>query len=222
MRPPTRVPRPRDYLNLLLNCWVVVLCATALSVGAGWVAWRTADPEYQSTAGMFIVTPGGATPQDAYYGNLNSSTRITTFQQLAVSSLVTTRVIDKLSLRKTPDELAEDITVIGIPPAVLAISVVGDDPKLTVEIANAVTGAMVDLSRELAAVDTSAPELALVDQAGPAIRRGSLRQNLLVGGGIGFALSAVLVVGYGLIRNRIDGREQAAHILAEETAGADQ
>lgn len=222
MRPPRQVPRPRDYLNLLVNCWIVVLCATALSVAAGWVAWRTADPEYQSTSGVFIVTPGSATPQDAYYGSLNSSTRITTFQQLARSSLVTTRVIDKLNLRKTPDELAEDITVIGIPPAVLAISVIGDDPKLTVETANAVTAALVDVSRELAAVDTSAPDLVLVDAAGPAIRRGSLRQHLLSGGAIGFALSALLVLGYGLVRNRIGDREQAAHILAEETASGDR
>jgi capsular polysaccharide biosynthesis protein len=222
MRPPRRVPRPRDYLTLLMHGWVVVLCATALSVGAGWVAWRYADPEYQSTAGVFIVTPGGATTQDAYYGSLNSASRISTFQQLAHSSLLTMRVIDELNLRETSDELAEDISVIGIPPAVLAISVIGDEPKRTVETANAVTVAMIDVSRELAAVDTSAPELALVDEAGPAIRRGSLRQNLLIGGGIGFALSAVLMVGHGLVRDRIASRDEAAHILAEETAGPDQ
>lgn len=219
MRPPTQVPRARDYLTLLMQGWITVLCATALSVGAGWIAWSLADPQYQSSAGVFIVTPGGATTQDAYYGSLNSASRISTFQELAHSSLVTMRVVDELNLPKTPDELAEDITVIGIPPAVLAISVVGDDPTLTVETADAVTVAMIDVSRELAALDTSAPELVLVDTAGPAIRLGSVWKQLLVGGGIGFALSAVLVVAHGLVRDRIAGRQQATHILAEGNAG---
>jgi capsular polysaccharide biosynthesis protein len=222
MRPPRPVPRPRDYLTLLAQGWVVVLITTALSIGAGWLAWRTAEPEYQSTAGVFIVTPGGATAQDAYYGSLNSGSRISTFQELAHSTLLTSRVIDELDLSETPEELADQIGVIGIPPAVLAISVVGDDPNRTVEVTNAVTMGMVDLSKELASVDTSAPELALVDDAGPAIRRGSLRQNLLIGGGVGFALSAVLVIASGLVRDRIAGRSQAAHILAEENSGPDR
>jgi capsular polysaccharide biosynthesis protein len=206
-------------LTLLTQGWIVILCATALSAGAGWAASRTV---YQSSSRVFEVTPGGATPEDAYYGNLNSQTRTLTFQQLARSALVTKRIIEGLGLRKTPDELAKDITVADADGALLTILVNGDDPKTTRQTAEAVTTEMITLSHELAAVDTSAPELVLVDAAGPAISSGAPYQYLLWGGALGFALSAVLMLGRGLIRDNISGRDQAARIVAEETVGPDR
>jgi capsular polysaccharide biosynthesis protein len=214
VRAPDRVPRPRDYLSLLRQGWVVILCATVLSAVAGWIA---SEPVYQSSSRVFEVTPGGATSEDAYYGNLSSQSRTLTFQQLARSSLITKRIVDRLGLPKTPDELAKNITVAGAQGTLLTIVVYGDDPTLTRETAEAVTNEMIVLSHELAAVDTSAPELVLVDAAGPAVRSGSPFQYPLLGGGFGLVLSAVLVIACGLVRGDISGRGQAAHIVAEET-----
>ena len=50
------MPRVRDYLLMLRNGWLVILAATALSVGAGWLAWQTTDPVYSSTARVFATT----------------------------------------------------------------------------------------------------------------------------------------------------------------------
>jgi capsular polysaccharide biosynthesis protein len=219
MRPPDRVPRPRDYLSLLAQGWIIIVCATLLSAGMGWLASHRV---YQSSSRVFEVTPGGATSEDAYYGNLSSQSRTLTFQQLAKSSLITKRIIDRLGLHKTPDELAKNITVAGAEGTLLTVVVYGDDPNVTRATADAVTTEMIVLSRELAAVDTSAPELVLVDPAGPAVRSGTPYQYPLLGGALGLVLSAVLVIARGLVRENVTGRSQAAHIVAEETAEADR
>lgn len=220
MRPPAHVPRIRDYLQLLRDGWIVILCATALSVGAGWVAWKTVNPVYYSTARVFATTPGSATPLDAYYGHLSSVSRTVTIQQLARSPQVTLRTINELGLQESPaDPLASHISVVVKDSALMEIVVSGDDPDLTRRTADAVAENLIEVTREIRAVDTSSPELVLVDAAEPARPRGSMWDFLLPAGGFGLALSVVLVLGYGLVRDRLLGKGQIDHVVDEAVAG---
>ncbi|MDT5018316.1 MAG: hypothetical protein QOD39_4476, partial [Mycobacterium sp.] len=193
MRPPARVPRVRDYLLLLRNGWIVILAATALSVGAGWVAWETAKPDYSSTARIFATTRGSATPMDAYYGHLNSVSRTLTIQSLARSPQVTMRTIDQLGLEETPGDLAAQIIVVVTNSALMDVQVIGDDPTTTRRTANAVASNLMQLTREMGGVDTSNVEVVLVDSASTPERVGSMWQNMYRAGALGLALSAVLV-----------------------------
>lgn len=219
MRPPAHVPRVRDYLRLMYNGAIVILCATVLSVGAGWLAWQTATPVYASTARVFVKTPGSATPLDAHYGHLNSVARTLTFQQLARSPQVTLRTINQLGLEENPgNPLANRITVRVKESAVMDVVVTGDDPELTRSTADAVVTNLVVLSKQMRAVDTSSPELVLVDAAGPAGRQESIWDYLIPAAGFGFALSALLVLGYGLLRDRVLGKKHIDHVLDEAAA----
>jgi len=219
MRPPANVPRVREYFELLRRGWIVILCATALSVGAGWLAWQTAPPIYDSTARVFVTTPGGATPLDAQYGHLTSVSRTVTLAQLARSPQVTMRTIEKLDLDDRPSALAARITVRVKDSAMMDVIVTGRDPELTQATANAVAENLVGLSRQMRDVDTGSAELILVDAGDPAVRRGSVWQAIIPGGMLGLAISAVLVLCYGLARNRVLGKGQLDRVVDEAVAG---
>jgi capsular polysaccharide biosynthesis protein len=216
------VPRLRDYLRLLRNGWIVVLCTTALSVGAGWVAWDTKTPVYRSTAKVFATTKGSATPLDAYYGHLNSVSRTLTIQSLARSPQVTTRTIDQLGLHDTPQGLATHIAVSGVNTALLDVVVTGADPTRTRRTADAVASNLMLLTREMDRVDTSNVDLALVDSAGPPERQGAMWKFMLSAGAFGLTTSLVLVLGYGLVRNKLVGKGHLDHVVDEVVAGRDR
>jgi capsular polysaccharide biosynthesis protein len=211
-----------DYLVLLRNGWIVILAATALSVGAGWLAWETSDPVYSSTARMFATTRGSATPIDAYYGHLNSVSRTLTIQRLARSPQITARTVDQLGLQDTPDGLGSRITVGVTTSALVEVQVTGDNPELTRRTTNAVAANLLQLTREMGGVDTSNVELAIVDAAGPADRLGSMWQFMLHAGLLGLALSAMLVLGYGLVRNKVLGKRDVDRVVEEAVAGRDR
>jgi capsular polysaccharide biosynthesis protein len=216
------VPRVREYLHMVRNGWIVILAATALSVGAGWVAWESADPLYTSTARAFATTRGSATPLDAYYGHLNSVSRTLTIQRLARSPQITARTVDQLGLEDTPDGLGSRITIGVSGSAVMDIQVSGEDPDLTRRTTNAVAANLLQLTREMGGVDTSNVELAIVDSAGPAERVGSMWQFMFHAGLLGLALSTLLVLGYGLVRNKLLGKSEVDRVVDEAVAGRDR
>jgi capsular polysaccharide biosynthesis protein len=221
MRAPANVPMVRDYLSMLRNGWIVIVCTTLLSVGAGWLAWQTSDPIYSSTAKVFATTKGSATPVDAYYGHLNSVSRTLTIQSLARSPQVTMRTIDQLGLSDTPGNLASHISVVVTNSALMDIIVTGTDPTVTRRTANAVAANLMQLTREIGGIDTSNVDLALVDSGSEPERVGSMWQFMLHAGALGLAISVVLVIGYGLVRNKLLGKGHVDRIVGGAIAGRD-
>lgn len=218
MKPPAFAPRIRDYLTILRDGWIVILLATVVSAGVGFLHWQIASPVYTSTAKLFVIAPGSATTLDAYYGELIVVPRASTYQQLAHSSQVTSRTIEQLGLPETSEELAAHIAVPPTGSALLDVVVSGTDPHRTQEVASAVAANMVALSREIAAVDTVNTELVLVDDASPAQRQGSMWKSILTATVLGFALSIVLISARGLLEDRLLARGQVDRVVGEATA----
>jgi capsular polysaccharide biosynthesis protein len=219
VKPPANVPRLRDYLQLLKDGWIVIVCATALSVGAGWLARQTTDPVYQATTRVFAVTSGGAEVTDAYYGNFTAMAWALNYPQLARSPQVTMRTIEQLGLHQTPADLASHITV-GVANALIEIDVTGTDPNVTRDTANVVTYSLIQLTREIQELDTAGTDLVLVDAANSVSdKRGPLARFLVLGGVFGLALSTLLVIAHGLLRDSVLGRDHVGHIVDNELAG---
>ncbi|WP_185934652.1 YveK family protein [Mycolicibacterium hodleri] len=210
---PPDAPRLGDYLQIVLRGWLVLLCATVLSIGTGWVAWHTDTPVYDSTSRVMVKSTGDATPLDAFYGQVNSKTRVLTYQYLARSERVTGPTVDQLELPQTGQDLAGRISVAPSLTPVLDIVVKGTNPDETREVANAVTANLIAASGELAKVDGGGTELVLVDEAGPAKREGSLTRNLVQAGGLGFFVSLVLVLAWGLLQDQLLGRRQLGRVI---------
>lgn len=213
MKAPATVPLIRDYLQMMLHGWLVILCATALSAGVGALVWQTSTPVYQAGTKLLVITPGNATTIDAYYGQANAVLRAPTFLQLAHSGHVTTRTIEQLGLTETSETLAERITVAPVTPVLLDLAVTGTDPELTRETADAVADNMVVLSREMSHVETGDTELVKVGDAAPAQRQGSLWKNVISAAAIGLVLSAILVAAHGVLRDKLLGRGHIARIV---------
>jgi capsular polysaccharide biosynthesis protein len=218
MRPPSGVPLVRDYLTILRNGWIVIVCATLVSAGVGVLSWRTATPLYQSSAKVMVISPGSATTLDAYYGQQTALSRAATFQQLARSSQVTLRTIEQLGLAETSDELAPSITVPPTNSALLDVVVTGTDKDRTHDVAKSVVANMIALSRQMASVDTVDTELVLVDDAGPAQRQGSIWQTILAAAALGLILSVVLISARELLTDRLLGRGQVDRVVGEAAA----
>lgn len=213
MKEPRSVPRVRDYLQMMFSGWLVILSATVLSAGVGFVVWQTSPPLYQAGTKLLVVTPGNATTIDAYYGQANAALRAPTFVPLAHSGHVTTRTIEQLGLLETPDSLAARIAVVPSTPVLLDLTVTGTDPETTRETADAVADNMVALSREMAVVETADTELVKVGDAGPAQRQGSMWRNVISGAVLGLLISALFVAAHELVRDRLLGRGQIARIV---------
>jgi capsular polysaccharide biosynthesis protein len=210
---PPDAPKAVDYLRILGRRWWLLVCAAALAAGLGWVSWQTETPIYTSSAKVLITSPGGATPLDALYGNINAESRVITYQYLARSARVTESVIDELGLPETTDELAGRISIPLTPTAVLDVSVKGTDAEETRKVAQAVTSTMVTVSRELAKVDTGGTELVVVDEAGPAKRDGSMRRSIITATVLGFTVALVLVLALGLLEDRLLTRRQLGRVV---------
>ncbi|BDX33867.1 hypothetical protein TUM20985_44140 [Mycobacterium antarcticum] len=217
MIPPKDVPQWRDYLNILWRGWWLVVGATALSVGVGWFSWQQTTPVYASSTKILVKSMGDATSLDALYGQINAESRVLTYQYLVRSARVTGPTIDQLGLPQTTGELAGRISITPSLTPILDIVVTGTDPDETRRVADAVTANMIAVSAELAKVDGGRTELLLVDGAGPAKREGSLTADLLQAGFVGFFVSSILWLAWGLFEDRVLGRRQIGR--AVENAG---
>jgi capsular polysaccharide biosynthesis protein len=222
MKPPKKVPRAGDYLQMLRDGWIVIVCATVLSVGAGWLARQTSAPVYHATTRIIVVTPSGADVTEAWLGNVSAMARALSIQQLAQNPQVAKRTIDQLGLHKTPAQLSKNITAL-VHSAMLEIDVKGDkgdDAALTRNTANSVTFNLLQLAREMADLDKSGTDVVLIDTAsGASDGRRSLTQYLLLGGLLGLVLSVVGVVAADVTRDKVLGERHIAHIVDETVAG---
>jgi capsular polysaccharide biosynthesis protein len=240
MRPPVDVPRGRDYLRMLRNGWLVILCATVLSTGAALLAHQLRDPVYVASAQVFAVVPGDAGVRAAYEGDRGATTRIYNYTQLAKSDLVTRRTINDLDLNTTSSELAGDISVASVPDdlsmlgrpmsALMKIEVTGQDADTAIRSVNAVAKNLVSASQELEWEDAPeesgnrieagpTAELVLIDEATSARNGGgSVVTDLAVGGGLGLVLSVLLVLGTGIVRGTVLGRDQLDDLVRQTTS----
>jgi capsular polysaccharide biosynthesis protein len=218
---------------MLTRGWLVILAATVLSALAVVAGGRYLQaPTYVASTQLFAVVPGDAQTHAAYEGNRGSAVRIETYAQLATSTIVTQRTIDELGLSDTPAQLAERISVRSVPDTLsqfayplsvlLNVQVSGSDPSRTVDVANAVARNLSAATQELEWTGSeSGPALVIIDEAKSAAVAGqSWSYNALLGGGVGFALSCLVVLGLGAARDRVLSRDQLSHVTDQRTAAS--
>jgi capsular polysaccharide biosynthesis protein len=218
---------------MLTRGWLVILAATVLSALAVVAGGRYLQaPTYVASTQLFAVVPGDAQTHAAYEGNRGSAVRIETYAQLATSTIVTQRTIDELGLSDTPAQLAERISVRSVPDTLsqfayplsvlLNVQVSGSDPSSTVDVANAVARNLSAATQELEWTGSeSGPALVIIDEAKSAAVAGqSWSYNALLGGGVGFALSCLVVLGLGAARDRVLSRDQLSHVTDQRTAAS--
>ena len=213
MKPPVGVPAVGRYLLLLARSWWVIVLATGLSAGAGFLVWHN-DPTWVATTRVLVVTPGGAQPPDAYYGNLSARTRAQTIQELARSAQVTGRAIDQFELQETSETSAEKIIAVPSETALVELRVEGDSPKAAQDAANSITGNLIAVLNEIETLDKGDTELLWIDQATySSDGRPSKWRSMAMGACVGLAWSVVIVLAYRLLVGTVFDRSQLRHIV---------
>lgn len=177
------------------------------------MVWHDAR-SFVASVKFIVVTPGGAQPFDAFYGNLTATSRNLTYQDLAHNPQVILRLEDQLGLSESASDISGRIAVVQTQTPVFDVLVADKDPDMARNIANALANNMIKVSDEVQKVDGSAAGLVLVDPAsGAADARGKVSSAMLKGGLLGLVSSTVLILGYGLLKGTVTDRRQIARIV---------
>ncbi|MGK2867622.1 MAG: YveK family protein [Mycobacterium sp.] len=234
MRAPVEVPRARDYLTIVAKGWVVILLATLLSPAVAFgVQKLTHERSYEASVLLFAQVAGDPGTYSAYAGGIGANSRMATYVELAQSSVISERTIEELDLPLTPSELSADVTAAWEPyglsrfarpsSALLRVRVTGTDPQTTIDTVNTLASFLMKMSGELEYVEAvptdpiqytgPAAELVAVDPATVAHEvQPDVKTPLLVAAGVGFALSLVLVLAFGLTRDNVLTGGQLAQV----------
>lgn len=219
------MPRARDYLTILAKGWIVIVVATLLAPAAAFgIQKLTAERSYTASVLLFAQVAGDPGTYSAYAGGIGANSRMSTYVSLAKSTVISERTIETLGLPLAPSELAANVTAAWEPygmsrfgrpsSALLRVGVTGTDPQTTIDTVNTLASVLMKMSGELEWVEAKptdpiqytgpVAELVAVDPATVAHEvRPDLTNTLLVATGVGFALSLVLVLAFGLARDEV-------------------
>lgn len=234
MRAPVDVPRLRDYLVMLGRAWLLILVATVVSAGAAVAAVELRAPKYAASDLMFATVAGDSSVFALWSGQLGANNRIPTYTLLAKSDLVVQRTIDQLKLPTTAGELASRITADWEPgganpwgrakSALLRVTVTGRDPASVVKEVNGIASNLMAVSRELEWHESkvtdeiqykgASAELVPVYAAPAAhVVPTPIRRPLVLGAGMGFGISVVLLLAVEIARDTVLTRGQFKYIV---------
>ena len=103
--------------------------ATTLAVLALGAAWLVLVPlQYVSTA-QLLVSLNGTTTASAYQNDDVVAGRVNSYVALLTSDVVNQRVVDKLGLAMSPEQLAGKVSAVQVPPNTAVIDIAVTDPS---------------------------------------------------------------------------------------------
>jgi capsular polysaccharide biosynthesis protein len=189
-------------LRALFRGWSILLLGTLIGAGAA-IGVSTISPQtYTSTASVFIsVPPANEGEQAVEDAQVIARVVAKNYVELVEADLVLERTAADKSLDVTTDDLARGISSSNPEgTSVIDITFTGGDKESVDEIANAVADNFASIASENPAVPglqlNSAVTVEVVSAARPAHYPDDERakKNIILGSGLGFALSAAFVM----------------------------
>lgn len=161
----------RWWIVLRRRWLVVAVCLVVALVGAS--AYNvTAHAEYTASTQLFLRAPDVKTSAGAYQGDLFSRQRVLTYSKMFKSDDLAQRVIDRLGLTLTPQQLVSQVSASTVKDTVLmVISVTDPSPERAVNIANAYGDVLNSYVAKLEYIDNNPdipPLVQVVTRANPA------------------------------------------------------
>lgn len=214
-----------DYLRIFRRLWWVIVLATLVGAGIGYVTSLFAAPQYSSTTRLFVTTQSGTSVGDAYQNNLFSQERVFSYAGLATSDQVAARAIDQLKAPITVDELRAKITAVPLPQTVLLdVTATDADPAVAQRYANAVSDQLVKVTAELETARRGGEPAAaavLVDDAsyGTEVPAMGLVTRLVGGAVAGLVLGVLVALAIGLSDTKLRRRERMEDVTGVPLLG---
>jgi capsular polysaccharide biosynthesis protein len=113
--------------------------------GAFVYAYLALDNEYTANASMMVLV---SNEEQSNEQNFNFSSKLVkTYTELAKSNIVIDQVIDELSLTYSQESLRNKVSISGVQDTIIIkLSIVTNDPKLSMDIANQMVKVMQEVS----------------------------------------------------------------------------
>ena len=178
-------------------------------------------PQYTTETQLFVSTTDSGSTTEVFQGSQFSEQRVTSYARLITGDELAERVVERLDLRESADQLAKKVTASALADTVLIdVTVTDPSPEEAARIAEALGDEFIGFVGELEAADDSGQSrvrVTVTEQ--PAIPSApsspTTLLNVLVGAVVGLVLTAAATV----IRARLDRSVRTAEDAAA-AAGA--
>jgi capsular exopolysaccharide synthesis family protein len=137
----------RTVTRLLRDQWISVLVVTVLAVAGGaLLTWRQ-TPLYAARTTLFVSTwTDESDASKAYQASLLSQQKVKSYTELLHDHRLMQRVVDRLHLHMTADQVAAEVTGEAVPDTVLiALTATDPSPEQAARIADAAAAELVEL-----------------------------------------------------------------------------
>lgn len=135
-----------SLIGMLFRKWYIIIGFTLLFfTGAFVYAYLALDNEYTANASMMVLV---SNEEQSNEQNFNFSSKLVkTYTELAKSNIVIDQVIDELSLSYSQESLRNKVSISGVQDTIIIkLSIVTNDPKLSMDIANQMVKVMQEVS----------------------------------------------------------------------------
>lgn len=212
----------RQFLGILRGRWKFIITTLVIGTIATIGLVLSMSPVYSSSARVFVSTPVNG-QSDPYTATVFVAQRIASYADLATDPTVLQKVIDRLGLNETREELAKNISAEVVPQTlILQITAKAENPQLAQDIAAAEGEEIVDL---VAAVekpsDTNLSPAIVARVTGKASFNASpVAPNVPLNIIVGMLLSAFIGVAGAVLRDLLDTTIKTRKDVEEATGHA--
>jgi len=208
----------REVFSILGHkIWLLLVCLLAGTAAAFGVTKFLIKPAYTASSMIYVFTK---TTSITSLADLQIGSQLTVdFKTLGTSRPVVERVISKLSLNTTYEDLLKTITIENPNNTrILKINVVNSDPKLAAAISNAMAESLSDRVAEV--MSTSKPST--VEQAVVPKKSSSPNtvRNTVIGGLLGLLIAIIVVLSRYYMDDTIKTEEDITKYLGMNTLAA--
>lgn len=216
----------REVLSALRAGWWLPLIGLIVGVGVT-VGFSYAEtPLYTASTQLFVSTTDNSTTSAALSGSQFSEQRVTSYAQLIPGRNLASRVISRLNLSMTPEQLSSEITATAVTDTVLIdVSVTDAKPARAQLIASAVGDEFTRYATELEATnatDSSPVKVTVTEPPSLPTTPSSPRivRNGVLGGLAGLLVGVALAIARVRLDRTVRNAEGAADLVGAPTIGA--
>jgi receptor protein-tyrosine kinase len=207
----------KELVRMARRRWRTIVAMFLLGVVGSGLISLTTTPTYHSTARVFVSNNASSTAEQ-YYAGWYTTQMVKSYADLATSRTLMTRVIKRLDLDLTPQQLASKINASVVQDTVIIeLDVRDPDPQVAQKIAQAEAEQLSKYLTEVgsAAKDAGSVKATVVDPAvydGDPVAPRTLI-NLVVAGLLGLLLGVALAVARDLLDNSVSSADDVEKIL---------
>ncbi len=195
----------RQFVNALRARWIFSTVTFLAGAAVTAAVVLLSSPQYGSSVKIFISTPSGGSAE--YAASFIVTQRVASYAELATDPSVLQRVVDRLDLDESVDDLEDHVTATVITSTqTIDLEATADTPERAQRIAGATADEVVDLVERLErpAIKDEAPAIAARIATDPSISDVPVSPNIPLNIAIGVLVSAFIAIVGALLRDLFD------------------